>query len=337
MKLNHTKITLLIFAGLCVASFAFFTVAQENSGSAKNIFQDSDQDGLSDEEEKSYGTDPFNRDTDGDGYSDGTEVKSGYDPLKPAPGDKVVISGKQQAVSSKQLESNSNEESGNITATNEEKNLTEELSQQIAASVNNLTPENQEITLENIDAIINNALQQNTNELDLPEIDKSTIKIKKQNYSKLSESARLEKERQDALEYLTALSYILVNNSPEEIKSPDDLNEASSAFSSKVTSAISSGNFSYLDSLVKKESEVLEQLEEVEVPANLIEIHKRGLQLALLAPQLEQEVKPEQDDPVANIVSLSKIGGFMEFVSQLSGDVQQKLKDYGISEIPIEL
>ncbi|MEK7172599.1 MAG: hypothetical protein AAB740_01315 [Patescibacteria group bacterium] len=42
---------------------------------------DSDNDGLSDREEvKVYGTNPFNVDTDGDGYSDGAEVKNGYNP-----------------------------------------------------------------------------------------------------------------------------------------------------------------------------------------------------------------------------------------------------------------
>jgi hypothetical protein len=69
-------------------------------------FIDSDQDGLSDEEElrlgtdpynvdtdndglfdyeevKVYGTDPLNPDTDGDGYTDGEEVKSGFNPLGP--------------------------------------------------------------------------------------------------------------------------------------------------------------------------------------------------------------------------------------------------------------
>lgn len=42
--------------------------------------KDSDEDGLSDEEEERYGTDKNNFDTDGDGYSDGDEVKNGYNP-----------------------------------------------------------------------------------------------------------------------------------------------------------------------------------------------------------------------------------------------------------------
>ncbi|MDD5072091.1 MAG: hypothetical protein PHQ42_05170 [Patescibacteria group bacterium] len=43
---------------------------------------DTDGDGLSDYEEvRIYKTDPLNPDTDGDGYPDGEEVRSGYNPL----------------------------------------------------------------------------------------------------------------------------------------------------------------------------------------------------------------------------------------------------------------
>jgi len=44
---------------------------------------DSDGDGLTDEEERRRGTNPFNADTDGDGYPDGLEVALGSDPLDP--------------------------------------------------------------------------------------------------------------------------------------------------------------------------------------------------------------------------------------------------------------
>ncbi len=45
---------------------------------------DSDNDGLFDREEaKVYKTDPLKADTDGDGFSDGDEVKAGYDPKGP--------------------------------------------------------------------------------------------------------------------------------------------------------------------------------------------------------------------------------------------------------------
>ncbi len=43
---------------------------------------DTDQDGLTDVEERLYSTDPAKGDTDGDGFSDGNETKNLFDPLK---------------------------------------------------------------------------------------------------------------------------------------------------------------------------------------------------------------------------------------------------------------
>lgn len=45
------------------------------------VMEDSDNDGLSDYEEvRIYGSDPVKADTDGDGYLDGQEIENGYDP-----------------------------------------------------------------------------------------------------------------------------------------------------------------------------------------------------------------------------------------------------------------
>lgn len=79
----------MLIASFVVFMTTFFAVAQNKNSST--LFLDSDQDGLTDQEEHMIGTDPYNADTDGDGYSDGKEVESGYNPLKPAPGDKIVV------------------------------------------------------------------------------------------------------------------------------------------------------------------------------------------------------------------------------------------------------
>lgn len=42
---------------------------------------DSDNDGLSDADERKHSTDPWNPDSDRDGFSDGAEVKNGFNPL----------------------------------------------------------------------------------------------------------------------------------------------------------------------------------------------------------------------------------------------------------------
>jgi len=47
------------------------------------VFEDSDDDGLTNPEEVLYGTDPFNPDSDGDGVNDGDEVAAGTNPAIP--------------------------------------------------------------------------------------------------------------------------------------------------------------------------------------------------------------------------------------------------------------
>ncbi len=53
------------------------------SGLMGSMAQDSDGDGLGDDQEILFKTDKNNPDTDGDGYKDGEEVKNGYDPALP--------------------------------------------------------------------------------------------------------------------------------------------------------------------------------------------------------------------------------------------------------------
>jgi len=58
-----------------------------SSLSGELVKNDIDSDGLPDEEEPLYRTDPLNPDTDGDGFLDGEEVAAGHDPTKPGPDD----------------------------------------------------------------------------------------------------------------------------------------------------------------------------------------------------------------------------------------------------------
>jgi len=51
------------------------------------VTNDWDKDGIPDEEESIFKTDPFNEDTDGDGYLDGEEVAAGCSPIIPKPND----------------------------------------------------------------------------------------------------------------------------------------------------------------------------------------------------------------------------------------------------------
>lgn len=325
MKISNIKVTLLMFAALCVASFAFYSLAQENTTSDKNIFEDSDQDGLSDDEERAYGTDANNKDTDGDGYTDGVEVKSGYDPLKPAPGDKIITNNLQQTTN-------------NAPQNGEEKNLTQEVSEEVANLITQKAGENQEIALEDLDAIIQKTTGETLTFEDLPAIDEKEINIKEQNYSKLSEAERAEKKKKDALEYLTSISYILVNNSPQKISATEDINKISQDIISHTISL--STNFtsiSYFEELAAKGETILEQLKEVEVPESFASLHINGLKLAKYAASLKDEVKLDPDDPVATIANLSKVQNLINLTLEFSEKVSGEFSKLRITEIPVDL
>lgn len=61
--------------------FKKISVSSGGSSSSISGTADADDDGLGDEQENFYGSDPHKADTDGDGYKDGDEVKNGYDPI----------------------------------------------------------------------------------------------------------------------------------------------------------------------------------------------------------------------------------------------------------------
>ena len=148
MKIKSVKLSLLILGSLGILSFAFFSYAQDQSVTNNNVFLDSDQDGLADAEEKTYGTDPQNTDTDGDGYSDGAEVTSGYDPTKPAPGDRIVAENPVTTVAKEE----------EVAAENN--NLTREITTKVSTLINDESAGTDgEISIDDVQAIIDESLQ----------------------------------------------------------------------------------------------------------------------------------------------------------------------------------
>lgn len=110
---RRTSIAILAVSFVVFATTLFALAQNQNSNS---LFLDSDQDGLTDQEEKAIGTDPLKADTDGDGYSDGKEVESGYNPLKPAPGDKIVLTEQSTASATPASSTQSTSATTNSTA-----------------------------------------------------------------------------------------------------------------------------------------------------------------------------------------------------------------------------
>lgn len=311
MGIKSVKLSFLILASLVVLSFAFLSMAQNQSPTTNNIFIDSDQDGLSDQEELLYGTDPHNADTDSDGYSDGTEIKSGYDPLKPAPNDRII---KEQSIQNSDLD---------------EVNLTKDVAQKISLITGDAASSDQEITLEKVQSIVDESLN-SQGEVPLPEISTNEIKIKKQNYKNLSAAQIKEKKKEDFIKYITATYYILSSNSPRPITSGADFSSVLASISERLISSVSTGNASLLEDLSQSGGKILEQLKDVEVPEELIDIHIQALRFATYGLTLKDSVKTNSEDSLADLVNLSKIQSFVDALMNFSSEAEIKMQEYGI-------
>jgi hypothetical protein len=325
--IKKISLSLLILASLVFSSFAFFAVAQNNSATGNNIFLDSDQDGLTDEEERMYGTDPRNKDTDGDGYSDGAEVKSGYDPRKPAPGDRIIASDSQNSDNSPK---NGPETVLGETTQKNGETLTQKVAQKLSELATQVNPDDQSLSLEQVQSMIDESLDSENSDIQIPEIKKNDFKIKKQNYGSLSDEKAKEKRKEDFLNYTTAVFYILSSNSPKPLTSSANFVNIMSDMTQKITSAFTSGDASSLDDLNKSGEKIIQQLKEVEIPEEMADTHIKVLQFAYYAKNLEKYIQSNASDPMGDIANLSKVEGFISALASFSDDIGKKFDEYGI-------
>ncbi len=321
--LLRDKFTLTLFLSLFFL-VSFFAVQAESSTSSKNIFVDSDQDNLSADEEKLYGTNPDKADTDGDGYSDGVEIESGYNPLMPAPGDRIIEGAEEKKQTTSETKSN-------------EKNLTNEISQQISGVLSTIDSDNKEVTFDQINGAVEEALSSQSSEVTLPEVDVKSIKIKKAPSSSLKEKERKSQERKDILEYLTTLSYLVAENSPAQFSNEDELGGVLSNVSNQAILTLASGNKDFTNTLAERGQKILDSTQKLEVPEAMLDIHIKALKMGLYAVSLKDQVNPGSDDPLGQVATLSRLQGLLGVTTQFTEEVQGALKKYEINDIPLQL
>jgi hypothetical protein len=326
---NHGLIRdFVMLFGLLFIGYRFFIASAEEM-MGQNIVDDPDQDGLTTAEERLYGTNPSERDTDGDGYTDGVEVRGGYDPIKKAPGDRIVADKSESAASIDTAGGKGGD------------NLTDMVSEKLATIVQNTETSadgTSEVALEELNSLAQEVSSGEPEEIILPEIDISTIKMKDQSYSGLSKSKRQERIREDVVEYLTTVSYIFANNSSKTFTTEDELKGISEGFADDAINAISMGNLSKIDSYVESGTKMLEQIKEVEVPEAMLETHVKALKLVTYLSQMKDEVGTStEDDPIKAIKSLSRVQGLLNVMGAFAIEVQAKLAEYEITTIPLDL
>lgn len=293
IEMKNIKKFVIITAFLLFFSLGYYVFASVNEATNKNFLLDSDQDGLTDEEEKTYGTDPYKADTDKDGYSDGVEVKSGYDPKKPAPGDRLASVNKE--IESKDAE-----------------NLTLKLTEGLKPLLENSGEEGKQVSVQDIDNVLQNSLGNDLNtEASFDSLPSYTVpedKIMRQNYGNLSEADRKERVKEDTMRYLGSLSYVLANNMPEGITGPGEMKTFVESLGLHINDlAKTTPDYSFYVPIGKHVQAIVDEAGLIQVPENMLEVHTKGIRIFKAYLDLGEKAPVGSGDPVAQITLIKKI------------------------------
>ena len=204
--------------------------------------------------------------------------------------------------------------------------------------LSNVSSENSSVKMQDINDSVEQLLQQSRVNVEFPEVDIKSIHIKKIKCKDSEEEEKCLKREKDAtIEYLTALSYLVANNSPIALKNNGDLDLAASSMVSDITSALSTGNFAVLLKNKGKAEVFLNNVKDIEVPENMVSTHVKALQLALFSIGLADAFGEVGNDPMGQISLLSQVQGLLGFATSLASDIQAEFKKLGIDLIPVDL
>ncbi|MEI7962118.1 MAG: hypothetical protein WCI04_07320, partial [archaeon] len=247
------------------------------------------------------------------GYSDGVEVKSGYDPTIPAPGDKLAstITPKTPA-----------EQLQDTAITPEKPKLTDELIQKLQNFTN--SKNGQAITQTDMQSTMGTFVAEKTGNLmtweNLPEIDRTQIKILKQPYASLKEADKKVRLLKDSANYLSTMSYLLISNSPNSILTDADTKAFIENFLNKLAGLTSpSPDLVYFADLGNRTELFLNQVNEITVPETMLELHVKFLRL-LRGALTMQEVSSPVQDPIASMIVMTKVQNLTDLLVGFFGN-----------------
>jgi hypothetical protein len=173
----------------------------------------------------------------------------------------------------------------------------------------------------------------------IPPVDLSKVIIKKQDYDKLSDKEQTTKLKEDAIEYITTISYIFISNFPDGFfdQSPDTLqSEILQNFSNFSQSMVPTSFFKDVaENSIKAES----QLTEVEVPKDMLDLHAEGLYLLKYSTNIykNSDYKSASTDITPMIATLAQMQGIVTLSMEFEEKVQAKLAQYGIEKEFLDL
>lgn len=340
-----------LFIYLCLFCMFWFQMSAADDDSGHNYFQDKDQDGLTDQEELSLGTDPEKEDTDGDGYRDGKEIETGYDPLVPAPGDRIIAQAEEKKGEKIDFSDKGKEEKVNLTNllvenlerqinnTEESPIYSEEISSQeedtdSLSSKDLASLEASSLMTGNIDTILNQILNQSNVDIEseLKEIPDGEIKIISEIEEEDKEKKK-KKEKEQIENYLAATGYVFAVNSPFNPGSEEELlSQANFSINSLGTDLIL-GNNDSIREIKENGARTIEELKKIETPFILKDFHKRTISLVQFVTDQEEDSLMNQDDPLRMGLTLGKMQAALIEMQTLGDELMVVMDEYNIEGI----
>ncbi len=334
-KLKNKKI--LVFSGLLMVSLFSFVLVRAKDNSF-DYFQDRDQDGLTDQEEKALGTDWKKADTDGDGYSDGVEVKNGFNPLVPAPGDRLTPEENQkvrEVVFKKQ---------------HLQKNLTQEFIEKLKAKKEGTLEAFKEasgesgvvvdldsmkrvkslsLTNKDIEEIVRETMQDSSLGSEMKLLPESDFKILPKVTAK-SERKKKEKIKKELEDYVAQVGYIMVKNLPFQLDEGDEFAKKLDKFMVGVGDDIVMGDDLRVKESRARLSKTFQELKEIEIPYVVKDVHIRILSLMNYLLEQDEDIVFQKDDPVAMALLVGRLQGILSDIQAQQIILEDILEKYGV-------
>lgn len=305
---------LFIAAGLVVTRVAILINRTFNSATANIItkvpvdYRDSDDfdnDGLSNADEAFWGTDSYNADTDGDGYLDGEEILSDHDPLL---ADNDSLAAQREFLSLSSTERMAQLALGGILAGDLKKG-----SANYAQTINDL---------------VDNSMYSVLSALEDVEIDENIENIADD--SKESQENYLKVLFPSISEKLTDLiikqpKEMVMLFSPNTNGIEEDWN--TSIYTDQQQERIKSTYLQYAVDFQR----AFEKMQEVAVPRNWIDVHKKVLTLLKKLEMYHRSIALSTDDPMKEMMVLGNLQNVFLEARPLTIQIAQRIKNNNLT------